>query len=146
MPTTRAQNPRQILEDAAVNLGSFSAIRPETFPDEIPGSDLPVWALDPREEEQEHEPSDTGGAIYENVPLVLIVYLGVGVEPTASSRSSARSSLDTLRDDYLNELFTKEPTGYARKTSRARREVANAESRVLVDAITVTFTQTQDYT
>jgi len=149
MATIRPSDPRQLLEDAATTYGSFADVRPETLPGEIPGSDLPVLAIDPREEEEEHGSSGSGGRLYEGVPKTLVIYIAVESGTDAPSRSAARSAYRTHRDGYLEQLFDEVESsafaGAAEKTSSTTDELQQAESTLFMGALSIRFHQTQIY-
>jgi hypothetical protein len=133
-----------LLEDAARATGSFAAIRPSTFPDELRTADLPAWALDPREEEEEHGADDTRGRHYQAL-ITYVAYLAVECGQRATARSAARTQLDGLRNDYLTELPAA-TGGDAQKRSRTRSEISNGELTLMVDALDIRFAQTQIFT
>lgn len=149
MADLRPDDPRGLLETAAKNIASFSDVRPEIFPDEIPGSDLPAWALDPREQELDHEATGGGGRIYSGVAIEYVAYIAVQSGPDASDRSAARGDLKTLRGKYLTEMFnvfaSNTTDGSAQKTGRNQFDIRQAESMLLVDAISIQVQQIQIY-
>jgi hypothetical protein len=149
MADLRPDDPRGLLETAADNTGSFSDVRPDIFPDEIPGGDLPTWGLDPREQELDHEATGGGGRIYSGVAIEHIVYVAVQSGPDARDRAGARQDLKTLRGEYLTEMFNvfaNETTdGSAQKTGRNQFDIRQGESMLLVDAISIQVRQIQIY-
>jgi len=141
-------DPKQLLEDAARQSGVFSSYHPDTFPDELRDSDTPAFAIDPREEELEHESSGAHSGLYQQVPVRHVVYLAVESGPEASERSAARSALQEKRTAFLQAMHEEfgGTGGDAEKTSRTQSEVRNGEDILRVDAITIDTTQFQDYT
>lgn len=143
MADIRPSNPRKLLTDAATAYGGFNDVRLDIFPGEIPRTNLPTFAVDPREEEQSHTATSTNGQHYDTVDLELIVYLAVESGPDPSDRSSARSTLKTYRNGYLTQLLG--DTSDIEKTGRMMNDVAQGETMVLMDAITLQVNQTQIY-
>lgn len=147
MADYRPDDPRQLLEDAANAVGGFSSVKPDAFPTELRSSELDAWVLDPRENELDHEASGAGRRLYEQVPIEYIYY--IVTEGGDGNRSAARTTLDTLRDTYVTQMFdtfeANGALGTVQKTARIRREVENGELALFLDAISVQVWQHQDY-
>lgn len=147
MATFDPTDPRQLLTDAANAVSAFQSVRQDVFWDEIPQGDLPGWALDPREQERDHEAMSADRGIYGTVPIEYVCYIGV---ESTGRRSAARGDLDTYRSDYLDELFQStlptNNTGRMQKTGRVRFEVEHGEIALMADAISFTVFQNQDFT
>lgn len=153
MATVTPSDPRQLLEDAANGVAAFNSVRQDVFWDELPQGDLPGWALDPREQEGEQgdDSVTVDRGVYGTVPIQYICYIGVESGHTASARSSARSDLDTYRNQYLDELFqtvlaNNSAVGRAEKTGRVRFEIEQGEQALIADALSIEFLQSQDFT
>lgn len=143
-------NPRKLLADAARNCGSFRSVAQNQTWTELPGREMPAWALDPMEQESDHSSGTTSGRIYTGVPVEYVAFIAVNSGTEARDKEDARSSLDGLRNDYLDELFgTTFPNagdfGNAEKNGRQRRELQQGESTLMFDAISFVIHQDQQY-
>ena len=147
MADLRPADPRQKLKDTATATGSFTSVYDDRYVGELAelrASDLPAFAIDPREEELDHESTSTSKRVYH--PTVrYVIYLAVESGPDPSDRSSARQTLNSLRDDVLTQLADT-ASGQAEKTARNRDEIQQGESTVMVDAMTIDYTQKQIFT
>jgi len=143
-------DPRGLLEDAAGAVPDFRSVTPEATWTELPSNEQPAWALDPREQENDHESDSTSGRIYSNVGIEYIVYIAVESGPDPRDREDARSELDGLRGAYLDQLLgTTLPDsgheGEMEKTGRQRQHFEQGETSIMLDAISLLVNQTQIY-
>lgn len=143
-------DPRGLLEDAANAVSDFRSVTPEATWTELPSNEQPAWALDPREQENDHESDSTSGRVYSNVGIEYIVYIAVESGPEPRDREDARAELDSLRNAYLDQLLgTTLPDngqeGEMEKTGRQRQHFEQGETSIMLDAISLLVNQTQIY-
>jgi hypothetical protein len=143
-------NPRGLLEEAANAVSDFRSVTPEATWTELPSNEQPAWALDPREQENDHDSDSTSGRIYSNVGIEYIVYIAVESGPDPRDREDARAELDNLRSAYLDQLLgttlpDRDYEGEMEKTGRQRQHFEQGETSIMLDAISLLVNQTQIY-
>lgn len=150
MATIEPTDPRQLLEDAANNVSAFRTVEQDKMHTEMGSDDLPSWALDPREQERDHEAQTTNMRVYSGVPTEMIFYIAVEAGSTPADRETARDSLDTHRNSFFDALYqtvlpNNNEDGRIGKTGRVRSLLEHGERMLMYDAVSVLVTQDQEF-
>ena len=127
--------------DAADSMGDFARVEDQVLPFEIAKKDLPLFALDPREEEPSQGSTGANNRIYTDTTVRLIAY--IAVESGDGRRADARKALDDLWPRYIKALL--DESQRAEKTARTRQEVRQGERPVMVDALVIEWHQDQEF-